>query len=109
MTDWISFFDSEHSIYVNARHRDLHARLVADGIVKYLPSRDARALDDGCGEARYAERIAAHAARLVLCEAAPWVRERLAARVAGDAKISVRSPAEVADLPDASFDLIVMH
>ena len=93
MTDWISFFDSEHSIYVNARHRDLHARLVADGIVKYLPSRDARVLDYGCGEARYAERIAAHAARLVLCEAAPQVRERLAARVAGDAKISVRSPA----------------
>ena len=66
-------------------------------------------LDYGCGEARYAERIAADAGRLVLCEAAPHVRERLAARVKGDAKISVCSPAQVRSLPDASFDLIVMH
>jgi SAM-dependent methyltransferase len=109
MADWISFFDSENPIYVNARHRDVHARLVADGIIKYLPSRNAVLLDYGCGEARYAERIAAEMGRLVLCEAAPHVRERLAARVAGNEKISVRAPSELADLPDASFDLIVMH
>ncbi|MEA2923566.1 MAG: hypothetical protein QOD25_688, partial [Alphaproteobacteria bacterium] len=24
MGDWIAFWDSEHSIYVNARHRDVH-------------------------------------------------------------------------------------
>ena len=109
MADWISFFDSENPIYVNARHRDVHARLVADGIVKYLPSREASVLDYGCGEARYAERIAADVGRLVLCEAAPHVREQLAARVAGDARISVRSPPQVQTLPDASFDLIVLH
>ena len=109
MADWISFFDSENPIYVNARHRDVHARLIADGIVKYLPSRNASVLDYGCGEALYAERIAAHAGRLVLCEAAPHVRERLATRVAGDTKIAVRSPAQVQTLPDGSFNLIVMH
>ena len=109
MADWISFFDSENPIYVNARHRDVHARLVADGIIKYLPSRNASVLDYGCGEALYAERIAGHAGRLVLCEAAPHVRERLAARVAGDTKIAVRSPAQIQALPDASFNLIVMH
>jgi len=109
MADWISFFDSENPIYVNARHRDVHARLVAEGIIKYLPSRKASVLDYGCGEAGYAERIAADVGRLVLCEAAPHVRERLAARLAGDAKISVCSPAQVQTLPDASFDLIVMH
>ena len=29
MGDWIAFWDSEHSIYVNARHRDVHYRTIA--------------------------------------------------------------------------------
>jgi len=32
MSDWRSFWDSNHSIYVNARHKDVHYREVAEGI-----------------------------------------------------------------------------
>ena len=32
MSDWRSFWDGEHSIYVNARHKDVHYREIADQI-----------------------------------------------------------------------------
>ncbi len=32
MGDWITFWDSQHSIYVNARHRDVHYRTIAQDI-----------------------------------------------------------------------------
>jgi predicted DNA-binding transcriptional regulator YafY len=37
MGDWIAFWDSEHSIYVNARHRDVHYRRIAQDIRAQLP------------------------------------------------------------------------
>ncbi|MBV6488102.1 MAG: hypothetical protein GHHEDOFH_02056 [Pseudorhodoplanes sp.] len=109
LADWISFFDSNHPIYVNARHSKVHAGLVAAGIERYLARPDLTVLDYGCGEALYAERLAARTGRLILCEAAPHLRERLQARFAGDAHIAVVAPEAVAALPDRSFDVIVMH
>ena len=38
MGDWIAFWDSEHSIYVNARHRDVHYRRIAQDIRTHLPA-----------------------------------------------------------------------
>ena len=38
MGDWIAFWDSEHSIYVNARHRDVHYRTIAQDIRAALPA-----------------------------------------------------------------------
>ena len=51
MTDWISFWDTSHSIYVNARHRDVHYRGIAEEVRRYVPSPDAVVMDYGCGEA----------------------------------------------------------
>ena len=48
-------------------------------------------------------------AKLLLCEAAPSVRAALAARFAGNAKIRVVAPHEIARLPEHSLDLIVLH
>ena len=110
MSDWISFYDFKHSvIYVNARHRDVHYARIAADILPYIPSPTAHVLDYGSGEACSAGRVAAACARLVLAEAAPNVRAALAARFAGDRKISVLTPEQVAALPPHSFDLIVMH
>ena len=67
--DWISFWNSDHPIYVNARHRDVHYRGIADDVAAYVPP-GATVLDYGCGEALHAELIAAKAGRLILCEAA---------------------------------------
>jgi SAM-dependent methyltransferase len=109
MRDWISFWDSEHSIYVNARHRDVHYRRIADDVRRYVPRPDAVVLDYGCGEALHAERVADASARLILCEAAPKVRAALTARLQNEKDIEVRTPEEVSALPDASLDFIVMH
>ena len=110
MSDWISFYDFKPSvIYVNARHRDVHYRAIAEDIRSHVPSPSARVLDYGCGEATSADLVAAACARLALAEAAPNVRAALAARHAGDAKITVLTPDQVAALPAQSFDLIVMQ
>jgi SAM-dependent methyltransferase len=106
--DWISFWNSDHPIYVNARHRDVHYRGIADDVSGYvLPG--AAVLDYGCGESLHADRVAAKAGRLILCEAASNVREHLASRFGGVANIEVKSPEEVVALPAGSLDLIVMH
>src|SRR4026207_184220 len=52
MSDWVKFYDFKHSvIYVNARHRDVHYRKIAEDIRAYVPSPTAHVLDYGCGEA----------------------------------------------------------
>ena len=107
--DWISFWDTDHPIYVNARHFDVHYRAIADDIAALVPSPDAHVLDHGCGEALHAGEIAAHCGELLLCEAAPTVRRRVAERFQSEPKIHALSPEKVEKLPDASLDLIVAN
>jgi SAM-dependent methyltransferase len=110
LMDWISFYDFKHSvIYVNARHRDVHYRTIAQDIAAYVPSHDAAVMDYGCGEATSASLVADAAGHLTLVEAAPNVRAALTARYETNDKISVLSPDQALALPDAQFDLIVMH
>lgn len=108
MDDWIDYYDSTHTIYVSALHRDVHFRVIADDILKYVPSPDAVVLDYSCGEALSAAQVAAACRRLILAEPAPGVRGRLAARFSSDSRIEVRSLDELAQFPDASVDLAVM-
>jgi SAM-dependent methyltransferase len=110
MTNWIDFYDFKHSvIYVNARHRDVHYRTIAEDIRKLVPSPAAHVLDYGCGEATSADLVASACAQLILAEAAPNVRASLTARHAGHPKIVVIPAEQAAALPKGSFDLIVMH
>lgn len=108
--DWISFYDFKHSvIYVNARHRDVHYRTIAEDIAQHVPSKDANVLDYGCGEATSAKLLADASGHLTMVEAAPNVRAALKARYEANPKISVMTPDEAAALPPGTFDLIVMH
>ena len=110
MSDWISFYDFKHSvIYVNARHRDVHYRTIAQDIRAYVPRHSAAVLDYGCGEASSADLLAAACGHLSMVEAAPNVRAALSARYAGNSKISVLTPEQAAAQPPGSFDLIIMH
>ena len=110
MSDWISFYDFKHSvIYVNARHRDVHYRTIAKDIRAYVPSPEAHVLDYGCGEATSAPLVADAAGALLLIEAAPNVRASLTARYDNHPKIAVASAEDARELPDQSFDLVVMH
>jgi SAM-dependent methyltransferase len=108
MSDWITFFDSDHAIYVNARHKQVHAIITGDGMAEYIAAAD-RVLDYGCGEAAYAERLVRKGESLTLCDAAPNLRERIKARVANERFISVLSPEDVNALPDGSFEVVIMH
>ncbi len=109
MSDWRSFWDSTHSIYVNARHKDVHYREIADQIAAFAPNPGARVLDYGCGEAIHADRVAVVASELMLCDQAPSVRAAITARFAADPRIRALAPEEVAALPDRSVDLIVAN
>ena len=108
MRDWIDFYDSAHSIYVNARHRDVHFRRLACDLAGYVRP-GAIVLDDGCGEALHADIVAAKAARLILVEPAPGVRARLAERWANERTIEVTGAERIARLADHSVDLVIMH
>lgn len=107
-SDWTDFWDSRHSIYVNVRHYEAHYRRVAEDISRYAPAGGIM-LDYGSGEALSAGRIAEAPARLILCEAAPNVRVTLAGRFAGNPKIVVRKPEDIATMAAQSLDVIVMH
>ncbi len=109
MASWVDYWNSDHPIYVNARHKALHAAGIARDFARHILSRDAAVLDYGCGEALYAEDVARLCRRLVLADAAPAVRERLAERVAALPSVAVVSSEEVAAMPDGSFDLIVAN
>lgn len=109
MDDWIDYYDSTHTIYVSRKHRDVHFDLIADDIIRYIPSPDAVVLDYACGEALAAPRVADACRKLIVAEPAPGVRGRLAARFAKNAKISVRSLDELADMEPAALDLAVMN
>ena len=109
MSDWRSFWDSEHSIYVNARHKDVHYRDIADQIAAFVPGPTARVLDYGCGDALHANRVAAVASEVLQCDSAQSVRAAMAARFAGNPRIKVVSPEEVEQRADRGLDLIVAN
>jgi SAM-dependent methyltransferase len=86
----------------------VHYRRIAEDISAYVPA-GASVLDYGCGEALHAGIVAAHASRLILCEAAAQLRAALQRRFTADRNIEVRSPEEVGRLPAGSIDVIVLH
>src|SRR6267378_6817476 len=107
MDDWIDFYDSAHTIYVNARHRDVHFLTIAEDLARYVARTrppGATVLDYGCGEALHADVVAAQAGRLILVEPAPGVRARLAERWRAAPNIEVCGPDALAALPDHSID-----
>jgi ubiquinone/menaquinone biosynthesis C-methylase UbiE len=108
MRAWIDFYDSAHSIYVNARHRDIHFRRLASDLAGYVRP-GAVVLDYGCGEALHADVVAAEAERLILVEPASGVRARLAARWTKEPKIEVGGADRIGHIDDHSIDLIIMH
>jgi len=108
MKNWVEYYDSDHSIYVNARHRDVHYARLAEAFLRHVPP-GARVLDYGCGEALHAARIAASADRLLLAEAGPAVRARLTARFADNPAVTVISTDEVKALPRGVLDMVILH
>ena len=107
--NWREFWNGDHAIYVNARHKGLHYDRIARDIVALLPGENVIALDHGAGEALAADAVARHCARLALYDAAPTVQAKLSQRFAGDARIRVLDDASLAALDDGSLDVVVVN
>lgn len=108
-SSWREFWNRRNRIYVNGRHLAAHCRRVADDILSLKPASDAAVLDYGCGEALDAVRVAARAGRLLLYDAAPQTRLRLARRFAGTPNIAVLDEAGLDRIAERTLDLIVVN
>src|ERR1041385_653901 len=109
-SDWVEFWDSKNPLFVDARHEAAHFRRIAEDIRGYAPDGGTGVmLDYGCGEALSANLVTEKVGRLILCEAAPNVRGMLAGRYAGNPKIVVRKPDDLATMAAESLDVVVMH
>lgn len=109
MTSWRDYWNQDTPIYSGERHKLLHYKLLANDIIGYIPSGDATVLDYGCGEALFADQVAAKCGKLYLSDAALLVRERLQDKFSGNKRIAVLAPEEVASLADGSLDLVVVN
>ena len=109
MQAWREFWDGEHTIYAGERHRRAHDRLIARDLAALLPPGRPVMLDYGCGEAGHATVLAPLCDRLLLCDSASTLRDRLRARFTGTKAVTVLAPGECADLDAGSVDFAVIN
>jgi hypothetical protein len=107
--NWTEYWNQETSLYVNERHRRVHYDLVTREILDYVPARNARLVDYGCGDTLTAHRLASVCDHLFLCDAAPRVRERLSARYGDQPNITVIAPPQFEQLQPHSLGMIVVN
>jgi len=107
---WAEFWSGAHSIYVNARHAQVHYERIAGDLVRLLASRARpRVLDWGCGDALCAPAVAAACGELLLYDGVGAAQQRLRQRFGGVAGIRVLDDAEWAALPAHSVDVVVLN
>ena len=106
---WIEYWDEDTTIYVNARHKSKHYQGIARDMLSHVPGADACVVDYGCGDALFADRLAAACGRLLLCDSASSVRQKLAGRYANQANIVVLSPEQFEALESGTVDAIIVN
>lgn len=109
MRDWLEFWGGAHRIYVSDRHLEAHYDRIAGDVCALIGGRRPVLLDFGCGDALAAPAIARRTGRLLLYDAAPAVRQRLAVRAAGQEGVEVLDEAGWATLPPQSLDMILVN
>lgn len=107
--NWQGFWDSDHPIYANSRHRQIHDETLAHEISAEIKNADMIVLDYACGEATAAHRVAEKCATLILSDGALTVREKLKKRYQSIANIMVHGPEETARLEDETLDLVIVN
>lgn len=106
---WREYWDGEHKIFVNARHRVLYFEAIANEVAHFIPSPDAQVLDYGCGEALAADLLARKCDHLYLYDNGPKIEAALRKRYDDSDRITVLSEDGLAALPDATLDLFICH
>ena len=107
---WAEFWSGQHSIYVNARHAQVHYERLSRDLTVLLASRTRPCvLDWGCGDALNALSAAAACGELLLYDAVAAVQQRLQRRFGGTQGIRVLDDGGWAGLPDRSVDVVVLN
>lgn len=107
---WRQYWENDTSVYVSARHKQVHYALIADQIRRLVPKPSAQVLDYGCGEALQAGKIAEACGRLFLLDGAVRVRADLAVRHGRDKRIGILSPEDLEnEIGDGTLDLIIVN
>ncbi len=109
MQSWIEYWNQDTSIYVNARHKQLHYQSIAADIRSSMRPSDKTILDYGCGEAICADEIARSSICLYLCDGAETVRQKLGSRFSNTQNIQIIAPADFQAIKDSSLDLIIIN
>lgn len=105
---WREYWNSDSPVYVNARHKAVHYRGIADGILAQIDSPGQHVLDYASGEALSADIVARACGHLYLSDGAPLVRQRITERFGRLPNLTVLSPEELDRIPDGSLDLVVI-
>jgi SAM-dependent methyltransferase len=110
---WADFWSGSHSIYVNARHMQVHYERIARDLGDLIRQRQERyerplVLDWGCGDALNAPALVGFCRELWLYDAVGAVQARIGARFARTPGIRVLSDADWAALAPASLDMIIV-
>jgi SAM-dependent methyltransferase len=108
-TAWSQFFGGSQRILVNATHVAVHYRGLAQDLLPLVAEPPGGTiLDFGCGEAGATPALAGAGLHMLLFDAAQPIRQRLAERFAGQAKVRVLDPTECRELPAASLDHVLL-
>jgi SAM-dependent methyltransferase len=107
--NWREFWNHDHSIYVSQYHKTQHYDSIAKDIGAHSPSRSARLLDFGCGEALGSHILSCHCESLILFDTSAKVRAELKQRFATNPRIEIADEADFANLPQSNFDMIVCN
>ena len=109
MNSWVDFWNGEHSIYVNEKHKLAHSRKVFNDINKWLSDETCSVMDYGCGEALYAEELQHHCKNLVLIDASENIVGKLRSRTIGQKSVQILHISECNQIKDNTFDLIIVN
>ncbi len=106
---WRDFWNGDHVLYVNSRHRALYYADIGKEIGPLIPSPEAHVLDYGCGEALAADFLASKCGRLYLYDPIPKIEASLRQRHKANAKIVVLDREGLEALPDSSLDMMICN
>ena len=109
MTSWIDFWNGNHLIYVNEKHKLAHSDKIFSDVLNWLPTNNCSVLDFGCGEALYALKLNETCENLILVDASENIRKKLLIETSKQESIKILSMSECCAIKNSSIDLILVN
>ncbi len=109
MSGWLAFWGDNPSIYVSEAHLRAHYAVLGRDLPPLVGGRGRLVLDFGCGDALATDALVASGATVLLYDATPSVRDRLARRFGSQPAVQVLDEAGWEALPDAAVDAVLVN